>query len=153
MMKLILVRHGEADPNRSGLDSARQLTERGHRQAELTAQSIAEQFKPDLFVVSPYIRAQQTLSYLQAKFDDVPTQVYQDITPDDPAAPAVQWLAKLTEETVVVVCHMNIIAYIAALITEDSPEPFDLAEARVYEHPAIMIGLSQEQSRFVPHVE
>ena len=65
-MRLILVRHGEADPNRSGLDSVRQLTERGHRQAELTAQYIAEQFKPDLFVVSPYIRAQQTLSYLQS---------------------------------------------------------------------------------------
>lgn len=149
-MKLILVRHGEADPNRTGVDAQRNLTERGHQQAELTANYIAENFKPDLFVVSPYVRAQQTLSYIQDKFPDVPAQVYADITPDDPAAPAVHWLSHLTQETVVVVCHMNIVAYIAALLTEDVPEAFDLAEARVYDHPVIMVGLSNEVGRFVP---
>lgn len=152
-MRLILVRHGEADPNRSGLDSARQLTDKGHQQAALTAQYIAENFQPDLFVVSPYIRAQQTLAHIQQKFPNVPMQVYKDITPDDPAAPALQWLSNLTQETVVVVCHMNIVAYITALLTEDVPEGFALAEARVFEHPVIMVGLSQEKARFVPHVQ
>lgn len=151
-MRLILVRHGEADPNRSGIDAQRRLTERGHEQAKLTAQFIQENFCPDLFVVSPYIRAQQTLSHLQDLFPEVPTQVYKDITPDDPAAPAVQWLSNLTEETVVVVCHMNIIAYIAALLTQDVPEAFELAEARLYEHPVIMVGLSEEKNRFVPMI-
>ena len=151
-MKLILVRHGEADPNRSGVDSQRKLTDRGHQQAELTAKFIEENFKPDLFVVSPYIRAQQTLAHIQEKFPDVPAQVYADITPDDAAAPAVQWLSNLTQETIVVVCHMNIIAYMAALLTEDAPEIFDLAEARVYDHPVIMVGLSTEVNRFVPRV-
>lgn len=151
-MRLILVRHGEADPNRSGIDAQRRLTERGHAQAQLTAQFIQENFSPDLFVVSPYIRAQQTLSHIQALFPEVPTQVYKDITPDDPAAPAVQWLSNLTEETIVVVCHMNIIAYIAALLTHDSPEGFELAEARLYEHPVIMVGLSEEKKRFVPMI-
>lgn len=152
-MKLILVRHGEADPNRSGIDAQRKLTDRGHQQAELTAEYIANHFKPDLFVVSPYIRAQQTLAHLQAKCPDVPMQEYKDITPDDPAAPAVHWLSHLTQETIVVVCHMNVIAYMAALLTEDVAEMFDLAEARVYEHPVIMVGLSQEVDRFVPKVK
>lgn len=152
-MRLILVRHGEADPDRSGNDALRQLTPVGHKQAALTAKYIAENFKPDLFVVSPYIRAQQTLAHIQDLYPDVPMQVYQDIRPDDPAAPAVQWLSNLTNETVVVVCHMNIIAYIAALLTEDMPESFALAEARVYEHPVIMAGLSEEKARFVPQVE
>ncbi len=151
-MRLILVRHGEADPDRSGIDSARLLTDKGHQQAELTAQFISENFRPDLFVVSPYIRAQQTLEHIRQQYPDVPTQVYQDITPDDPAVPAVQWLSNLTEETVVVVCHMNIVAYIAALLTEDVPEGFALAEARVYEHPVIMPGLSEEKIRFIPQV-
>lgn len=151
-MRLILIRHGEADFDRSGVDALRQLTERGHQQAALTAQYITEHFQPDLFVVSPYIRAQQTLAHIQQNFADVPTQVYQEITPDDPAAPALHWLSQLTEETIVVVCHMNIIAYIAALLTEDAPEPFHLAEVRVYEHPAVMVGLSQETARFVPQV-
>ena len=152
-MKLILVRHGEADPNRNGADSQRRLTDVGHQQAELTADYIAENFRPDLFVVSPYIRAQQTLAHLQQKFPDVPVQVYKDITPDDPAAPAVHWLSNLTQETVVVVCHMNIVAYIGALLTEDVPEAFELAEARVYEHPVIMVGLSQQTDRFVPQLK
>ena len=151
-MRLILVRHGEADPNRSGVDSQRRLTEKGHAQAKQTAQFIYENYKPDLFVVSPYIRAQETLSHIQTLFPEVPTQVYQDITPDDPAAPAVQWLSNLTEETIVVVCHMNIVAYIAALLTQDSPEAFDLAEVRVFEHPVVMVGLSEEKNRFVPMV-
>ena len=151
-MKLILVRHGEADPDRSGIDAQRNLTEKGHEQAKQTAQFIHDHFKPDLFVVSPYIRAQQTLSHLQALCPEVPTQVYKDITPDDSAAFAVNWLSQLTEETIVVVCHMNIVAYMAALLTQDSPEIFDLAEARVYEHPVIMVGLSEEKNRFVPVV-
>lgn len=151
-MRLILIRHGEADPDRSGIDSARMLTQRGHQQAALTADFIAEHFKPDLFIVSPYIRAQQTLSYIEKMFPDVPTQIHSGITPDDPAAPALQWLSALTQETIVVVCHMNVIAYIAALLTEDAPDGFELAEARVFEHPAIMIGLSEEKNRFIPYL-
>lgn len=151
-MRLILVRHGEADPNRTGQDAIRQLTGVGHQQAALTAEFIAENFNPDLFIVSPYIRAQQTLAYIQEKFPNIPTQVYKDITPDDPAAPAVQWLSNLTAETIVVVCHMNIVAYIAALLTEDVAESFALAEVRVYEHPVIMLGLSEEKQRFIPQV-
>lgn len=152
-MKVILVRHGEAEPNPHN-DAARQLTERGHQQAQQTAQYLAEHFQPDLFVVSPYVRAQQTLQHIQAKFPQVPTQVYKDITPDDPAAPAVNWLSHLNHyETIVVVCHMNIVAYMAALLTQDAPESFALAEARVFEQPVIMTGLSQEIARFVPQTD
>lgn len=152
-MKLILVRHGEASFDRSGIDAQRKLTEKGHQQAELTATYLAGKFKPDLFVVSPYIRAQETLAHIQAQFPDVPIQVYKDITPDDSAAHAVQWLSHLTEEIIVVVCHMNIVAYMGAILTEDAAEGFDLAEARVYEHPVVMVGLSQEVDRFIPNVK
>lgn len=151
-MRLILIRHGEADPDRSGVDALRQLTELGHQQAALTAEYIAQHFQPDLFVVSPYIRAQQTLAPIQQQFPDTPTQVFEGITPDDPAAPALHWLSHLTAETIVVVCHMNVIAYIAGLLTEEMPEAFNLAEVRVYEQPVIMVGLSQETARFVPHI-
>lgn len=153
-MRIILVRHGEADPDRSGIDSARQLTDLGHQQAAQTAQFILAHCRPDLLIVSPYIRAQQTAAYLQRsfaeQFGDLPTQVFDGITPDDDAAPAVQWLSQLSAECIVVVCHMNVIAYMAALLTEDAPENFALAEARIYEQPTIMLGLSNEITRFVP---
>ncbi|MFB2537837.1 MULTISPECIES: phosphohistidine phosphatase SixA [unclassified Acinetobacter] len=152
-MRLILIRHGEADPDRTGIDSQRALTERGHLQAQQTANFLKEQgIVPDLFVVSPYLRANQTLSHIQAVFPDVATETYANITPDDPAAPAFQWLAQKNEQTIVVVCHMNIIAYIASLMTEDAPEGFELAEARVYDHVAMMVGLSNEMQRFVPTI-
>lgn len=151
-MRLILVRHGEALPSPNGQDAIRPLSSRGQQQAQLTAAYIAEHYRPDLFVVSPYLRAQQTLSALQQLCPEVPTQVYQDIRPDDPAAPAFQWLSNLTQETVVLVCHMNVIAYLAALLTEDAPEAFALAEARVFEHPVLMLGLSQQTARYVPQV-
>lgn len=150
-MRVILIRHGEADPDRSGIDSERALTERGHQQAKQTAQFLHESgIKPDLFVVSPYLRAQQTFSHIQAFYPDVAVEEYAGITPDEPAVPAFQWLAQKTAETIVVVCHMNFVAYLASLMTEDAPEGFALAEARIYEHPAMMVGLSMEVQRFVP---
>jgi phosphohistidine phosphatase len=149
-MRLILVRHAEALASPNGQDAIRQLSNRGHQQAQLTAEYLAAHYQPDLLVVSPYTRAQQTLAHLQRKFPDVPTQVYQDIRPDDAALPALQWLANLSQETVVVVCHMNVIAYLAGLLTQDAPEAFALAEARVYEHPVLLQGLSREITRFVP---
>ena len=53
-MQLTLVRHGEAAPPVSGNDSKRPLTERGHQQAEQTAQYLKDIIKPEVFVVSPY---------------------------------------------------------------------------------------------------
>lgn len=154
-MKLILVRHGEADPNRTGVDSKRALTALGHRQAQQTAQFILQHYRPDRLIVSPYVRAQQTAQYLQEAFSSIfdqslPTQVDDHITPDDAAAPAVNRLAQFNDECIVVVCHMNIVSYMAALLTEDAPEAFALAEARVFEQPSIILGLSQEVKRFVP---
>ena len=151
-MRLILVRHGEALASNNGQDAVRQLSRRGQQQAQQTAAFIQAHYRPDLFVVSPYLRAQQTLAELQQLMPEVPTQVYKDICPDDPAVPAFQWLSNLNQETVVVVCHMNVIAYLAALLTEDVPEPFALSEARVFEHPVLMLGLSQETARYVPQL-
>ena len=39
-MQLTLVRHGEAAPPVNGNDTKRPLTERGHQQAEQTAQAL-----------------------------------------------------------------------------------------------------------------
>lgn len=160
-MQLILMRHGEADflaTHSTHLmqlsDDARVLTVRGQQQAELTAAQILRVYQPDLFVVSPLIRAQQT----QQAFAEVCAQAckgvpvlnYDGIKPEDNARVALQWLAGLQAECIVVVCHMNIIAYLAGLLCAGSPRSFELAEARVYEQPAIGLGFSSEINRFVP---
>ncbi|MEC7120126.1 MAG: phosphoglycerate mutase family protein [Pseudomonadota bacterium] len=148
-MQLILVRHGEAE-RMTVQDSERHLTERGEQQASWTAQQVLARYQPDHLVVSPLRRAQQTMQAFASRSLDVPVTVLSCIQPDDPAAPALNALAELQGKCILVVCHMNIIAQLAALLLDDRPEGFDLAEARVFEQPVVVPALSIEQWRCVP---
>ena len=148
-MKIILMRHGEAE-NDTRPDSARQLTDYGHQQAAQTAAYIAEHYAVDLFVVSPYKRAQQTLAQLQSLLSAVPTTVSDNITPSDEAKVALAQLATMDAECMVVVCHMSLVAHLASLLTNDMPESFALAEARVFDMEFVMSGMADEVDRFVP---
>ncbi len=154
-MQLILVRHGQAESQKT-TDESRALTDLGQRQANWTAQQIAAHYQPDLFVVSPLLRAQQTLQALTRHYPDVPMITYDGIKPEDDARQAVDWLSTQQGKCIVVVCHMNIVAYMAALLLEGNPaqhpESFQLAEARIFEQPFINDGLSVEKKRFVPQL-
>lgn len=148
-MKVILVRHGQAE-HETRPDSARQLTDFGQQQAAQTAEYITANYKPDRFIVSPYARAQQTLAELQARVPIVPVTVQDNITPSDDAHSALSDIAKIEAQSLVVVCHMSIVANLASLLTGDYPESFSLAEARVFEMDFIMSGMATEIDRFVP---
>lgn len=148
-MKIILMRHGQAE-DETRPDSARQLTDFGQQQAAQTADYITAHYKPDYFVVSPYVRAQQTLAQLQLHMPNVSSTVQDNITPSDDARTAIAELANIEAECLVVVCHMSIVAYLASLLTGDSPESFALAEARVFEMEFMMAGMAHEVDRFVP---
>ncbi|MDV2468153.1 phosphoglycerate mutase family protein [Acinetobacter chinensis] len=149
-MQLTLVRHGEAVPPVDGNDIKRPLTERGHLQAAETAEFLKNRIQPDVFVVSPLLRAQETLSYIQKNFPDVPVVVCNAVKPDDDGRVAVEWLSYLPYESVVVVCHMNVVAYMESVLIEESFHPFALAEARLYEQAVIAPGLSVKTTVFIP---
>jgi len=151
-MQLTLVRHGEAAPPVNGNDTKRPLTERGHLQAEQTAQYLKDVVKPEVFVVSPLLRAQETLAHLQAFYKDVPVVICNAIKPDDDAKVAVEWLSQLPYESIVVVCHMNVVAHIASILTAESFHPFHLSEARIYDQAVIAAGLSTQLKSFIPTV-
>ncbi|RAZ04487.1 phosphohistidine phosphatase [Acinetobacter sp. SM1B] len=151
-MQLTLVRHGEAAPPVNGNDTKRPLTERGHLQAEQTAQYLKDVVKPEVFVVSPLLRAQETLAHLQAFYKDVPVVICNTIKPDDDAKVAVEWLSQLPYESIVVVCHMNVVAHIASILTAESFHPFHLSEARIYDQAVIAAGLSTQLKSFIPTV-
>ena len=148
-MKIILIRHGQAE-DETRPDSARKLTDLGHEQAKQTAEYISNHYQPDYFLVSPYVRAQQTLAELQVLMSNVPSHMQQNITPSDDARLALADIAHIEAECLVIVCHMSIIAHLAALLTDDYPESFALAEARVFEMDFVMIGMAREIARFVP---
>ena len=148
-MKIILMRHGQAE-DETRPDSARQLTDFGQQQAAQTAAYIHERYMPDLLVVSPYTRAQQTLAKLQAHAPDISVKIQNNITPSDDARTAFAELSTIDADCVVVVCHMSIIAYLGSLLTGEHPESYALAEARVFDMEFIMAGMAQEIDRFVP---
>ncbi|RKG38294.1 phosphoglycerate mutase family protein [Acinetobacter rongchengensis] len=151
-MQLTLVRHGEAAAPINGVDSKRPLTERGHLQAQQTAEFIKNNVQPDVFVVSTLLRAQETLAHVQKYFADVPVLICDKIKPDDDAKLAIEWLSQLPFESIVVVCHMNVVAHIAEQLTHEHFHPFALAEARLYEQSVIADGLSTQTKAFIPTV-
>ena len=151
-MQLTLVRHGEAAPPINGVDSKRPLTERGHLQAQQTAEFVKNNVQPDVFVVSTLLRAQETLAHIQKYFPDVPVLICDKIKPEDDAKLAIEWLSQLPFESIVVVCHMNVVAHIAEQLTHEHFHPFALAEARLYEQSVIADGLSTQTKAFIPTV-
>lgn len=155
-MQLILMRHGEAEPYQAN-DAVRNLTARGVAQAHLTAQQVLEKYQPDLLVTSPYVRAQQTVAAFQEQLPNVQLHILDEITPDADPRIALDALtlkaSQYSAQCMVVVCHMNVIAYIAGLLLDEDPEIFGLAEARVFEQPLILLGLSVETARFLPLVD
>lgn len=156
-MLLTLVRHGEAAAALDGNDSKRPLTTRGHAQADQTALFIKQQvelsmLQPDLFVVSPLLRAQQTLAHIQAFFPNISTLLCDKIKPEDDAKDAIEWLGQLPFENIVVVCHMNVVGHIAEQLTHEYFHGFALAEARIYEQTVIANGLSTQQKAYTPQV-
>ncbi len=157
-MQLILVRHGEAE-RQTETDTLRCLTRCGQQQAAWTAAQVLTRYQPDHLVVSPLKRAQQTMQAFRQQLPDLPLTVLQEIKPDDDAAMALMALARLQDRTqagcLLVVCHMNVIAQMAALLLADRPEGFELAEARVFEPqvgaPALILAGSWVTSwRCVP---
>ncbi|SDB85393.1 phosphohistidine phosphatase SixA [Acinetobacter boissieri] len=151
-MQLTLVRHGEAHPaGADGNDMVRPLTQRGHDQAEQTAQYLKNAIiQPDLFIVSPLLRAQQTLKHIQQQYSNIPVMLCDYIKPDDDAEAAIEWLSYIDFEHIVVVCHMNVVAHIEEILLAKNFHPFALAESRVYNQAVIAKGLSELTDSFIP---
>lgn len=152
-MKLILVRHGDAGAYTSP-DNERNLSELGKLQASKTADFL-NQFKIDTVISSPYNRARQTAEILT----HLPLTICPNITPDDDARMGLLAVSGLIDDeiiqrdgTVLVVCHMNIIAKMADLLDNQGFTGFHLAEARVFELPFLGAGQGVEMLRFVPVV-
>lgn len=158
-MKIVLVRHGEAEPLRA-VDAERALTANGVAQAKLTAAWLQRQIGAaggaTKLLASPYRRAQQTAAVLSDALG-VAVQTSAEITPDvdprnalravDAAAAGSEWL--------VVVSHMPLVAALARWLEEGSlgsGQGFMLAEARILEAEVPGPGTATLHSRFIPGI-
>ena len=77
MKNFVLIRHGQSEDN-AGLVSRglgkTHLTDKGRQQAKFTGEHWRE--KPDLIVVSPYIRTTQTAEPTMKRYPDVPIETW-----------------------------------------------------------------------------
>lgn len=155
-MKIVLVRHGEAEP-RGSSDAARALTARGHEQA-LAAGAWLRAALADAgtarLLASPYRRAQETAQAIGAGLK-LPVTTVDAITPDvDPrVALAAIEEAAAGASTLLVVSHMPLVAGLAAWMESGSltgGRGFALAEVRVLELEVLAPGLATLVDLHVP---
>lgn len=122
MVQLFIMRHGQAE-SLQVKDEMRQLTEQGKAQARQAGTWLATQCQqPDLVLVSPYVRAQQTLHWLQ-EGGCKPRRIETDsqITPSGSASAVHDYLdccsALYRASSVLVVSHMPLVSYLLEEVT------------------------------------
>ncbi|WP_445497216.1 phosphohistidine phosphatase SixA [Photorhabdus sp. SF281] len=128
-MQVFIMRHGDAALDAIS-DAARQLTPRGCNESQEMARWLARQ-EPQigLVLVSPYIRAEQTLQVVRKSLLLPPGEdVLPGLTPSGDAATVssyLQVLAKQGYNAVLVVSHLPLVGYLVAeLCPAETPPMF-----------------------------
>jgi phosphohistidine phosphatase len=124
-MKLIIMRHGEAETFGSQ-DSERCLTPNGIKQAQYAgtwlSQYIGQDKKIDLAVVSPFVRAEQTYFEVVKEVTCQQKQISADITPSGSHQIAHDLIRTIYEQnqkikSILVVSHMPFVSYFVEEVT------------------------------------
>lgn len=122
---MFIVRHGEAEPFRGG-DAERALTDKGSKDAQALGKLLAhEGLKWDAIIVSPYLRARQTLELLLQSHPEHPAiSINTTITPENPVVEAFAALETLSgRQSILIVSHMPLVsALVASLVTGSQRE-------------------------------
>lgn len=119
-MIIFIMRHGEAEPDMSN-DRQRQLTSLGEKQSRQTGiwinQTCADLgVSPELALVSPYVRAQQTFKHVSTEVTFRESKTCDDIIPPSDPEMALSYLDVLLEDrddsqAILLVSHMPFVSY------------------------------------------
>lgn len=155
-MKLVLMRHGEAEPLRA-TDSERALTDRGHEQAKLTANWLLSVAGSScMLACSTYRRARETANVVLAALPQADMKVIEHVTPEDGVGKALMALEGVDQcDLLILVSHMPLVAGLAGWLehgAEREGRPFGLAEARLFELDILGPGQARLIDGFVPAV-
>lgn len=164
-MRLIFVRHGQAEPYCID-DAGRDLTDFGKRQAQETADFLVNYVKDmsvDVIISTSYNRAKQTATIILKSFTHAkknPVFITTDsMMPNADANGGLDAVDRIiyqkfgidTDElTVMIVCHMPIIARMTAILDGLSPSGFELAECRVLDTEVIAPNFAKQAAQFIP---
>ncbi|MEM5496020.1 phosphohistidine phosphatase SixA [Paraglaciecola mesophila] len=123
-MHIIIMRHGEAEAAQYD-DSSRELTSFGREQARAAGQWLLERCEPsgiEMSLVSPFIRARQTLEAVGEELTVHSQTVSNDITPDGNIWLTHDYIDYLLEEnrvkhSLLIVSHMPFVSYFLDEVT------------------------------------
>ncbi|WP_286233159.1 phosphohistidine phosphatase SixA [Thalassotalea sediminis] len=127
-MKLYVMRHGQAS-TRATSDAERELTEKGHLEAQCMAKWLNKNgVVIDQVFVSPFVRAQQTANTLVAALNhSAPLKTIDSITPAGDAVDVHDYIDGICEaeklENVLIVSHMPLVSYLVEELTFDRNAP------------------------------
>lgn len=138
-MKVFIMRHGEAAMHAPS-DAERPLTENGkqisHQSAEWLKAALAKiaQNNIERVLVSPYLRAQQTLQVIQQVVDAQQINVLAELTPAGNEALVADYLHVLQQQevsAVLIVSHLPLVGYLVAELCPDKTPPMFATSAIV----------------------
>lgn len=137
-MKLLIVRHGEAEPNRDD-DASRALTVRGMAQVQALWNTLHEKgVKATRIVASPYLRTQQTAQLIASFYPTVRVETDAVLLSEGDPDAVLAWLDDQPKhDGLVLVSHMPLVAILTGMLT-------DCANARLAFVPGMVACLDLE---------
>jgi phosphohistidine phosphatase len=140
MVNLVIMRHGEAEPQYLS-DSERQLTAAGQAEVSQMAEWLHHHYSAfDRIFSSPYRRTQQTAAVLvQKRLSTQAVELNTDLVPEGNAQLVVDFLDLLYAENpqakILLVSHMPLVSFLVEAFTRSGQTPiFDTAGVACIEY-------------------
>ncbi|WES88931.1 phosphohistidine phosphatase SixA [Dickeya fangzhongdai] len=125
-MQVLIMRHGDAVPDAAS-DALRPLSSRGDEESRQMAAWLNDQsIDIDRVLVSPYVRAQQTLQVVAAVLPLPESECLPELTPGGNAELVCDYLLALAKEgtsAVLVISHLPLVGYLVAGLCPSETAP------------------------------
>ncbi|WP_306518912.1 phosphohistidine phosphatase SixA [Rheinheimera sp.] len=128
MVNLVIMRHGEAEPQ-SSQDSQRQLTAKGRDEVSQMALWLSQHYQAfDLVLCSPYVRTRQTAELmLKAQPATTRLEILPELVPEGDSHQVQLYLDALRAENaelrVLLVSHMPLVSFLVETFTKTGNTP------------------------------
>jgi len=151
MARLVIVRHGAAEPGHDG-DALRRLTEQGLAQAEAAGGWLASHVSGAHIFSSPFIRAIETATAIERSAVGFIKELELLVPSGSPHGVADHLLS---HDNVVVVSHLPLVGRLASLMTEGSvfDQPWSTAECWSLEGDLIAPGCMSVDKVWYPGLD
>jgi phosphohistidine phosphatase len=116
-MKLWIMRHGEANPMIDS-DANRTLTSWGHAESRSSAEEVLRKGeRPDILLVSPYRRAQQTAVEVHSLMPEARLETVECLTPESSQDEIISYLAGIPETRIMLVSHQPLVSLLVDFLS------------------------------------